>query len=102
MSKPPTTQRRELTQACQRHGWDIVQVFVDANVSDAKGRDARTAFNTRTISGLSPGTAVMLGVIRKKGQLKIFGMILGTLPDQGVANAIAYLARKEAKTPKRH
>jgi DNA invertase Pin-like site-specific DNA recombinase len=42
VKKPPTTQRRELTQACQRHGWDIVQVFEGAVV---RGRDARTAFN---------------------------------------------------------
>jgi Resolvase, N terminal domain len=45
VSKPPTTQRREVTQSCQRHGWDIVQVFEDAGVTGAKGRGARPAFN---------------------------------------------------------
>lgn len=38
-------QRRELTLAAQRHGWAIAQVFEDAGISGAKGRDRRPAFD---------------------------------------------------------
>jgi len=50
-SRVPTSEqttenhRRELTEACQKHGWDIVQVFEGAGVRGTKGRDARPAFN---------------------------------------------------------
>jgi DNA invertase Pin-like site-specific DNA recombinase len=38
-------QRRELEQAASRAGWSIVEVYEDAGVSGAKGRDQRPAFN---------------------------------------------------------
>jgi DNA invertase Pin-like site-specific DNA recombinase len=38
-------QRRELAQACERHQWSIVQVFEDAGISGAKGREDRPAFD---------------------------------------------------------
>ena len=50
-SRVPTSEqttenhRRELTEACQKHGWDIVQVFEGAGVRGTKGRDARPAFS---------------------------------------------------------
>jgi DNA invertase Pin-like site-specific DNA recombinase len=34
-------QRRELLAAAGRHGWDVVQVFEDAEYSGAKGREGR-------------------------------------------------------------
>src|SRR5262245_23907919 len=34
-------QRRELTQAAERHGWHIVAEYTDAGISGAKGRDKR-------------------------------------------------------------
>jgi DNA invertase Pin-like site-specific DNA recombinase len=34
-------QRRELTEAAQRHGWHIVAEFADTGISGAKGRDKR-------------------------------------------------------------
>src|SRR5262245_15458548 len=34
-------QRRELTEAAQRHGWHIVAEFSDTGISGAKGRDKR-------------------------------------------------------------
>jgi hypothetical protein len=34
-------QRRELSAAAGRHGWDVVEVFEDAGFSSAKGRDQR-------------------------------------------------------------
>jgi DNA invertase Pin-like site-specific DNA recombinase len=37
-------QRRELEQACQRHGWTNAAVYEDAGISGAKGKDARPAF----------------------------------------------------------
>jgi len=37
-------QRRELEQACLRHGWTNAAVYEDAGISGAKGKDARPAF----------------------------------------------------------
>lgn len=34
-------QRRELEEVAQRHGWQVVQVYEDAGISGAKGREAR-------------------------------------------------------------
>lgn len=38
-------QRRELTAAAERHGWQITHVFEDAGISGAKGRDERPGLN---------------------------------------------------------
>ena len=38
-------QVRELEAAAERHGWTVVQVFSDAGVSGAKGRDKRPQFD---------------------------------------------------------
>jgi DNA invertase Pin-like site-specific DNA recombinase len=40
-----TNQRRELEEACVYRGWEIVEVYEDAGVSGAKGRDQRPAFD---------------------------------------------------------
>jgi DNA invertase Pin-like site-specific DNA recombinase len=34
-------QRRELTAAAERHGWQVVAEFSDAGISGSKGRDQR-------------------------------------------------------------
>jgi len=46
-TKEQTTQnqRRELEVVAERAGWDVVQVFEDAGVSGAKGREKRPAFD---------------------------------------------------------
>ena len=38
-------QVRELEAAAERHGWTVVQVFSDAGISGAKGRDKRPQFD---------------------------------------------------------
>ena len=38
-------QLRELEAAAERHGWIVVQVFSDAGISGAKGRDKRPQFD---------------------------------------------------------
>lgn len=38
-------QRRDLEQACQHRGWEVVEVYEDAGVSGAKGREGRPAFD---------------------------------------------------------
>ena len=38
-------QRRELDAIAARSGWEVVQVYVDAGISGAKGRDKRPAFD---------------------------------------------------------
>ena len=38
-------QRRELTQVAERAGWQVVDVYEDAGISGAKGRNARPGFN---------------------------------------------------------
>jgi DNA invertase Pin-like site-specific DNA recombinase len=38
-------QRRELTEAAQRHGWNVVAEFSDAGISGTKGRDRRPGFD---------------------------------------------------------
>ncbi len=38
-------QRRELEAVAQRSGWEIVEIYEDAGVSGAKGRDKRPAFD---------------------------------------------------------
>ena len=40
-----SNQRRELEQAAERHGWDVVDVYQDSGISGAKGRDKRPAFD---------------------------------------------------------
>jgi DNA invertase Pin-like site-specific DNA recombinase len=38
-------QRRELTAAAERHGWQVVAEFSDAGVSGVKGRDRRPGYD---------------------------------------------------------
>jgi DNA invertase Pin-like site-specific DNA recombinase len=38
-------QRRELEEACAYREWEIVEVYEDAGISGAKGRDSRPAFD---------------------------------------------------------
>lgn len=38
-------QRRDLMQACDHRGWEVTEIYEDAGVSGAKGRDGRPAFN---------------------------------------------------------
>jgi DNA invertase Pin-like site-specific DNA recombinase len=38
-------QRRELTAAAERHGWEIVSEYADEGISGAKGRERRPAFD---------------------------------------------------------
>jgi DNA invertase Pin-like site-specific DNA recombinase len=38
-------QRRELIEATQRHGWNVVAEYGDEGVSGAKGRDKRPGFD---------------------------------------------------------
>jgi DNA invertase Pin-like site-specific DNA recombinase len=38
-------QRRDLEAAAARHGWDIVEIYVDEGISGTKGRDKRPAFD---------------------------------------------------------
>jgi DNA invertase Pin-like site-specific DNA recombinase len=38
-------QRRELQKVAKAHGWAVVEVYEDAGVSGAKGRDGRPAFD---------------------------------------------------------
>jgi DNA invertase Pin-like site-specific DNA recombinase len=40
-SQTTENQRRELMEAAERHGWNVVRVFEDAGISGAKGRDQR-------------------------------------------------------------
>lgn len=51
-------QRRELEAVAQRHGWQVVQVFEDAGISGAKGRDQRPGFD-----------AMLRGVTRREFDL---------------------------------
>ena len=39
-------QRRELEAVAARHGWEIVETFMDAGISGAKGRDKRPGFDS--------------------------------------------------------
>jgi DNA invertase Pin-like site-specific DNA recombinase len=51
-------QRRELREAAERHGWDVVSVFEDAGVSGPKGRAGRPGLD-----------ALLKGVTRKEFDL---------------------------------
>jgi DNA invertase Pin-like site-specific DNA recombinase len=51
-------QRRELREAAERHGWDVVSVFEDAGVSGSKGRAGRPGLD-----------ALLKGVTRKEFDL---------------------------------
>ena len=49
-SQPPSpqtiaNQRRDLTAAAERHGWQIIAEFCDEGISGAKGRDKRPGFD---------------------------------------------------------
>jgi DNA invertase Pin-like site-specific DNA recombinase len=39
------SQRRELVDIAGRHGWQIVETFIDEGISGAKGRDQRPGFD---------------------------------------------------------
>jgi DNA invertase Pin-like site-specific DNA recombinase len=43
-------QRRELIEAAQRHGWNVVAEFSDEGVSGAKGRNRRPGFDRLCIA----------------------------------------------------
>jgi DNA invertase Pin-like site-specific DNA recombinase len=45
-------QRRELTAAAERHGWQVVAEFSDAGISGSKGRDQRQGFD-RLMQGIA-------------------------------------------------
>jgi DNA invertase Pin-like site-specific DNA recombinase len=45
-------QRRELTAAAERHGWQVVAEFSDAGISGSKGRDGRPGFD-RLMKGIA-------------------------------------------------
>jgi DNA invertase Pin-like site-specific DNA recombinase len=38
-------QRRELAEAAERHGWNVVATYVDEGISGSKGRDRRPGFD---------------------------------------------------------
>ena len=38
-------QRRDLVEACAHRGWEVTEVYEDAGVSGAKGREGRPAFD---------------------------------------------------------
>ena len=40
-------QERELGQAAERAGWEVVKVYKDHGISGAKGREKRPAFDAR-------------------------------------------------------
>ena len=48
-------QRRELMDACERNGWDVVAEYADEGISGSKGRDKRPGLN-----------ALMKGVVRRE------------------------------------
>jgi DNA invertase Pin-like site-specific DNA recombinase len=48
-------QLRELRATAERHGWTVIQEYVDRGISGAKGREKRPAFN-----------ALWQGVVRKE------------------------------------
>jgi len=37
-------QRLDLVQACKHRGWEVTEVYEDAGISGAKGREGRPAF----------------------------------------------------------
>ena len=45
-------QRRELTAAAERHGWQVVAEFSDAGISGSKSRDQRAGFD-RLMQGIA-------------------------------------------------
>ena len=38
-------QRRELAEAAERHGWNVVATYIDEGISGSKGRDRRPGFD---------------------------------------------------------
>jgi hypothetical protein len=38
-------QRRDLVQACEHRGWEVAEVYEDAGISGATGREGRPAFD---------------------------------------------------------
>ena len=38
-------QRRDLVVACKQRGWEVTEVYEDAGISEAKGREGRPAFH---------------------------------------------------------
>ena len=38
-------QRRDLVQACKLRGWEVAEIYEDAGISGAKGREGRPAFD---------------------------------------------------------
>jgi hypothetical protein len=53
-------QRLELERVAERHGWQIVEVFEDAGISGARGREQRPAFDRMLKSAVRRDVDVIL------------------------------------------
>ena len=51
-------QRRDLVEACKHRGWEVTEVYEDAGISGAKGREGRPAFDR--LCQTPPAAALML------------------------------------------
>src|SRR5918911_3933240 len=79
-------QRRELHEAADRHGWDIVREFEDAGISGAKGRDQRPGLDAllKAISRREVDLVAAWSVDRLGRSLQDLVGFLGELHAKGV------------------
>jgi hypothetical protein len=85
-------QRRELTAAAERHGWQVVAEFSDAGISGSKGRDQRPGFD-RLMKGIARREFDMVAawsVDRLSRSLSHLVSFLGDIHAKGVGPVSAY------------
>ncbi|MFY9836097.1 MAG: recombinase family protein [Xanthobacteraceae bacterium] len=79
-------QRRELTAAAERHGWQVVAEFSDAGISGSKGRDQRAGFD-RLMQGIARrefDTVAAWSVDRLSRSLSHLVAFLGEIHGKGI------------------
>lgn len=83
-SQTTENQLRQLRQVAERHGWSVVQEYIDQGISGAKGRDKRPQFD-----------ALLKGVARRD-----FEMIAAWSVDRlgrSLQNLLAFLLELQSK-----
>jgi DNA invertase Pin-like site-specific DNA recombinase len=57
-------QRRDLVQACEHRGWEVTEVYEDAGINGAKGREGHPAFDRLCQDAIRPAELLRRGAER--------------------------------------
>jgi DNA invertase Pin-like site-specific DNA recombinase len=90
-------QIRELSQVAERRGWEVVEIYRDAGISGAKGRDGRPGLDTMLKdAGRRKFDVAMAWVIDRLGRSLVD--LLGTIQGLEVCGVDLYLDQQNIDT----